>query len=155
MIAITVVAAVVMHTWVNTMVTNQARQSQTAIRIEQVQFDSVTIGGTDYNYIKIAIRNTGTVGVVIKTVYVYKGDTQIWKFDSVDVAFSAGDLKEVGFTNALNWGSSKLSVPDIEKPILPITFGDLRLEKASAYVIKIVTDIGFSVEGTYYTPNKW
>lgn len=123
MIAIAVAASVVMYTWVNTMVANQAKQSQTAIRIEQVQFlDTRT-------RIEITIRNTGTVGAVIKTVYVYKSDTLIQKFDGDGEAYLAGELRAFSVTMAT------------------------ALAKSSAYQIKVVTDIGFSAEGTYYTPN--
>lgn len=127
MIAIAVAASVVMYSWVNSMVKNQATQSQTAIRIEQVQFLATR---TD---VEITIRNTGTVGAVIKTVYVYKSDTLIQKFDAtgpLPIAYSAGELK--AFTL------------DMSTPAL---------DQSSAYQIKVVTDIGFSVEGTYYTPN--
>jgi flagellin-like protein len=125
LIAIAVAASVVMYSWVNTMVANQAKQSQTAIRIEQVRFPTSTS-------IIISIRNTGTVGAMIKTVYVYKSDTLIRKFDSIDTAYSAGELKDL--VNLM--------------PYSP-------LQVASAYSIRVVTDIGFSVKGTYYTPNTW
>ena len=123
MIAIAVAASVVMYTWVNTMVTNQAKQSQTAIRIEQVRFLTTTS-------IEITIRNTGTVGAVLKTVYVYSTDTLMSK-NSIDQAYTAGELRAFTITS------------------------ETTLSAHAAYDIKIVTDIGFSVTGTYYTPNTW
>ena len=159
MIAIAVAASVVMYSWMNTMVKNQATQSQTAIRLEEVQFNNVSLtGGANSQFIKISIRNTGTVGAVITTVYVYQQDTQLFKFDDLSIAFSANELKAVGFTNNTaidttgEWetdaGLGEVDVIKVE------TMGTL-LEPATAYRIKMVTDIGFSVESTYYTPNQW
>jgi len=156
MIAIAVAASVVMYSWMNTMVKNQSTQSQTAIRLEEVQFNVVA----DEKFIKVSIRNTGTVGAVIKTVYVYKQDTQLYKFDNLDIAFSANTLQDVGFTSSTStvttietWKTvAKLGEVDVIKPSLTMTDA---LGVATSYRIKMVTDIGFSVEGTYYTPNQW
>jgi len=162
MIAIAVAASVVMYSWMNTMVKNQATQSQTAIRLEEVQFN---INETlKEQYIKISIRNTGTVGAVIQTVYVYQQDTQLYKFDNLGIAFSANQLQAVGFTNNTDttketWNDdSSLGECDVVKSTdgnddaLVMT---VALKTATAYRIKMVTDIGFSVESTYYTPNQW
>ena len=167
MIAIAVAASVVMYSWMNTMVKNQSTQSQTAIRLEEVQF-SVKEANTTAGYvrdagqfIKISIRNTGTVGAVIQTVYVYQQDTQLYKFDGLSIAFSAGELKAVGCTNVTmattdDWEDAvtgaDLGEIDVIKDGLSMT---IPLETATAYRIKMVTDIGFSVESTYYTPNQW
>jgi len=164
MIAIAVAASVVMYSWMNTMVKNQATQSQTAIRLEEVQFnvkeiDNLTAGKEQF--IKISIRNTGTVGAVIKTVYVYQQDTQLYKFDGLNIAFSANELKAVGFTNSTaekiptktEWGTyASLGEVDVIKAGIDM---DTDLETATSYRIKMVTDIGFMVESTYYTPNEW
>lgn len=157
MIAIAVAASVVMYSWVNTMVKNQSTQSPTAIRIEEVQFDA-EVTGQLYYFIKISIRNTGTVGAVIKTVYVYQQDTQLYKFDDLNIAFSANQLQAIGFTDGVfsdvdAWESAcDLSAPDVIKDRQTMSIG---LQTATSYLIKVVTDIGYIVEGTYYTPNSF
>jgi len=162
MIAIAVAASVVMYSWMNTMVKNQATQSQTAIRLEEVQFNVALVDTTVPDgleqFIKISIRNTGTVGAVIKTVYVYQQDTQLYKFDDLNIAFSANQLQDIGFTNSTStiknsWNdNSGLGECDVVKNTMstPTALGT-----ATSYRIKMVTDIGFSVESTYYTPNEW
>jgi len=145
-----------MYSWMNTMVKNQSTQSQTAIRLEEVQFN---VNDTE-QFIKISIRNTGTVGAVIKTVYVYQQDTQLYKFDGLDIAFSANSLQAVGCTNAT------MTIAEWENEANDVGLGEIdvikdklsmptALKTATAYRIKMVTDIGFSVESTYYTPNEW
>jgi len=151
MIAVAVAASVVMYSWVNTMVKTQATQSQTAIRIDQVQF---------YNYqdtmqISVSIRNTGTTGAVIQTMYIYRADAQIAKLDKVNIAIPAGVLSSFGFTTAQSVGGVPQWYADPVDAANQIILPEGELRTSAAYLIRLVTDNGFSVEGTYYTPNNF
>jgi len=151
MIAVAVAASVVMYSWVNTMVKTQATQSQTAIRIDQVQFFNYK----DTMQIAISIRNTGTTGAVIQTMYVYRADAQIAKMDKVNIAVPAGVLSTFGFTTAQSIGGVPQWYAEPVDAANQITLPAGELKTSAAYLIKLVTDNGFSVEGTYYTPNNF
>ena len=152
LIAIAVAASVVTYSWVMSMVKTQGGQAQTSIRIDEVLFG---LEATNKNGIKITIRNTGSVAAVIQTVYVYKGDTQILKQDGIAFAISATTLGEVGLkTTGTVWINLKPSMGTEPTKIYTVTFAS-DLAVSSAYIVKVVTDNGFTVEGTYYTPSAF
>jgi flagellin-like protein len=155
LIAISVAASVVTYSWVMSMVKTQGGQAQTMIKVDEVLFGRDS-GGTGCG-ILVSIRNTGSVAAVIQTVYVYKGDTQILKKDGFGYAITAGAVKSLGFSEVawanLRSGGIKLPTPD-KTYDSGITFSS-DLEFSSAYLVKVVTDNGFSVEGTYYTPSAF
>jgi len=154
LIAIAVAASVVTYSWVMSMVKTQGNQAQTMIKVDEVLFGRDS-GGTKSG-ILISIRNTGSVAAVIQTVYVYKGDTQILKKDGFGYAITAGAVKSLGFSEVawtdLRSGGIKLPTPD--ETYVSETFSS-DLVVSSAYLVKVVTDNGFSVEGTYYTPSAF
>lgn len=151
MIAVAVAASVVMYSWVNSMVKSQATQSQTAIRIDQVQFFNYK----DTMQISVSVRNTGTTGAVIQTLYIYRADAQIAKVDKVNMAVPAGVLSTFGFTTAQAVGGAQQWYAEPVDATNQITLPAGELKTSSAYMIRMVTDNGFSVEGTYYTPNNF
>ncbi len=117
--------------WVLTRVSPQVGgEPVQTVYIDDIKVGSVTYYLEEYNFIKVSIRNTGTVGAVIKTIYVYKQDTLLQTFSGTE-AFSAGELRDITVVMTTD------------------------LQTATAYNIKAVTDIGFSMEGTYYTPNTF
>jgi flagellin-like protein len=144
--------------WVLTRVTPQVGWLASA---QTVYIDDVTIDGVLYalepalNAVKISIRNTGSVTAVIQTVYVYKGDTQILRKDLIGYAISATTLGEVGLkTTGTTWTVLKPSLGTEPSQHFEVTFAK-DLVTSGAYVVKVVTDNGFSVEGTYYTPSEF
>jgi len=168
LIAIAVAASVITYSWVMTMIKSQGSQAQTAIRIEDVQFGRDETGtgeGTQIgDALKITIRNTGSVPVIIQTIYVYKGDNQVVRKDGIAFAISAAEVKailleETGIT--LGSVLPAISADSGDKEITGQTIKGYNsttpaeLSKSSAYVIKVVTDNGFISEGTYYTPSAW
>jgi len=144
--------------WVLTRVAPQVGWLASA---QTVYIDDVTIDGVLYalepalNAVKISIRNTGSVAAVIQTVYIYKGDTQILKKDGIGYAIPATTLEEVGLkTTGTTWTVLKPSLGTEPSQHFEVTFAK-DLEESSAYIVKVVTDNGFSVEGTYYTPSAF
>lgn len=156
LIAISVAAAVITYSWVMTMISSQGSQAQTAIRIEDVAID---YQGTA-SQLKLNIRNSGGVTTQIQTLYVYDGDTRMVKYDGINYAIPAGETKEIGFTEAADWSTTVVTAPDdktYERDSTP-TFAlaaDEDFVVSHAYTIKIVTDNGFTVEGTYYSPSSF
>lgn len=155
LIAISVAAAVITYSWVMTMIDSQGSQAQTQIRFEDVQFDN-TSGVSE---IIIAIRNGGGVVAQLQTLYIYDGDTRIVKKDDIGYAIDVGALLEVGFSESDTWksaGANNLTEPDL---LVGETFFDVEFitdfVTSHAYTIRLVTDNGFTIEGTYYSPSSF
>lgn len=125
LIAISVAAAVITYSWVMTMIDSQGSQAQTAMRIEDVEFTTDKIS-------IITVRNTGAVPVVITTIYIYQGDTKVMTDESPELAIVAGATSDITVT--------------LVAPSFVVS---------TAYRIKVVSDNGFVVEGTYYTPSAF
>lgn len=150
LIAIAVAASVITYSWVMSMVKTQGSQAQTSLRLDEAQLDVAN----SENQIKMDVRNTGSVAVLIKTLYVYHGDTLVVKQDDIDHAIPQGELHEIGFTDdATAWETGNIAAPT-DKTVLDVTFNE-NLATSAAYKIKLVTENGFSVEGTYYSPSSW
>lgn len=150
LIAISVAAAVITYSWVMTMIEGQGSQAQTNIRFEEVSFDNAT--GNIFQ-VKMVIRNAGGVTAQIQTFYLYLGDTRLLKVDDVAYAISAGDTAELGFANNTDPG---VWVDDgLSDPIRTTDTEDFELLVSKAYSVRIVTDNGFTIEGTFYTPSGW
>lgn len=152
LIAIAVAGAVVTYSWVMSMVKNQGSDAQTAIRI-----DEVLLGGVGGDFaVKITIRNTGSVPTTIETVYLYKGDAQIATLTSVDMPIADRELGTLSMesNDSVNWTTFVPAIGVmVEADRNNATSGDFDLVAGSGYLIKVVTDNGFSVEGTYYAPS--
>ncbi|MGF3522337.1 MAG: archaellin/type IV pilin N-terminal domain-containing protein [Candidatus Bathyarchaeia archaeon] len=156
LVAIAVAAAVVTYTWTMSMAANQSQQSQTSIKIDYVLFGQ---NGTRTNEtaVLVAARNIGTVPATIQTFLLLQGDKVIVSKSDVNVVVPAGQLKQIGFTNSTidagDWPEYKsggLALPNTGA-IVAVTFKDV-LSENTAYVVRIVTSTGFTMEGTYYTP---
>ena len=117
--------------------------------------------------VAISIRNTGSVATVIQTVYIYQGDTAILEFDGAAYTIQPSKVLKLGFTDgaatsetdwsnlALLSGGTALSSPNkIWASTDGITFSS-DLAVSTSYTVKVVTDNGFTVEGTYYTPSSF
>jgi len=148
LIAISVAAAVITYSWVMTMIEGQGSQAQTTIRFEEVIFD---LAGTE-SQIKFVVRNSGGVTAVIQTVYIYKGDTRLVKQDDIDYPIPAGDTAEMGLTSAGEW-TGTLAAPEV-LPETSVTW-IASFELNTAYSVKVITDNGFTIEGTFYSPTEW
>lgn len=147
LIAISVAAAVITYSWVMTMIDTQGKQAQTAIRFEDVTID---YAGTD-SQLKINIRNAGSVTASIQTLYIYDGDTRMVKLSDIAHAIPAGQTHELGFTGSTTWEGSVPEADDVTKHFSLAT----NFVTSHAYKIKIVTDNGFTIEATYYSPSEW
>ena len=145
LVAIAVAASVITYSWVTSMINTQSRTSQTSITLEEVLFQK-TAGPK--SAIKISLRNTGTVTAMIQTIYIYKGDTSITTKDGISYAISAGQLKSIGLNEETSWTS--VGTPD--DPLTTLPAFSAEFSASTAYTIKVVTDNGFVVVGTFYTP---
>ena len=127
LIAIAVAAAIVSYSWIMSMIKTQGSAAQTGIRLEIVEFTASTEGWNDW--INVTIRNVGSTGTKIQTLYVTNGGTSYVKDWSADNLINIGAKREMCFyTDGFNWTDNE------------------------AYDIKVVTDNGFTVDGTYYSP---
>jgi len=143
LIAIAVAAAVVTYSWVMGMISSQGSQAQTSIRIDVVEYH------TSQNYTAyVTVRNSGTVGVTIDTTYITNanGTTQTLSYAA---SASAGTFSPSG-SGVSDSIASKASA----KYTIYITHSTFRFIAGQPYVIKVVTDNGFAVEGTYYKPSS-
>ena len=130
LIAIAVAAAIVSYSWIMSMIKTQGSAAQTGIRLEMVEFAP---NGASNDWINVTIRNVGSTGTKIETLYVtYDGTIYAQDYTSANV-IGIGDKREMCF------GSNEL----------PSGFSWVEGE---AYDIKVVTDNGFTVDGTYYAP---
>ena len=114
------------------------------------------------NAAKISIRNTGTVPVVIQTIYIYQGSTQLFVKDQIGYALGAGTVKSLGLinTDSSNFGtltvkSAGITLTDPTQYVYVGTAWSTDLVASKAYTIKIVTDNGFNIEGVYYAPTSF
>ena len=125
-----------------------------------------TVTKVNVNAAKISIRNTGTVPVVIQTIYISQGSTQLFVKDQIGYALGAGTVKSLGLTTAT--GITATTFTDLQVKSAGITLTALpvsqmfsvatwstNLEVSKAYTIKIVTDNGFNIEGVYYAPTSF
>ena len=86
--------------------------------------------GASNEWINVTIRNVGSVGTKIETLYVTYGDTTFAQDYTSANVIAIGAKREMNFTaSGFTWG-----------------YGE-------AYDIKVVTDNGFTVDGTYYAPS--
>ena len=129
LIAISVAASVVTYTWVMTMIRNQTVQAQTSIRIDNVEFKKT---GNVRDRVEIVVRNTGSVAAVIETLYLTYPNSTVAVHDLGGTVIQPG--RTCTFNVTLSAGSY--------------------WEAGKAYGVKIVTDNGFTAEGTYYSPNE-
>jgi len=129
LIAIAVAAAIVSYSWIMSMIKTQGSAAQTGIRLEIVEFS-----GTSNVWINVTIRNVGSAGTKIETLYVTYGDTTYSQDYTSANVIAVKDKREMCF------GSDEL----------PTGFSWVEGE---AYDIKVVTDNGFTVDGTYYAPS--
>ena len=123
LIAIAVAAAIVSYSWIMTMIKTQGSAAQTGIRLELVKF----IGSDQIN---VTIRNVGSTGTKIETLYVIHGG------DNFVQDYTSGNVIGVGAKREMNFTASGFT-----------------WEAGEAYDIKVVTDNGFTVDGTYYAPS--
>ena len=129
LIAIAVAAAIVSYSWIMSMIKTQGSAAQTGIRLEMVKFT-----GVSNEWINVTIRNVGSTGTKIETLYVTYGSTTYAQDYTSANNIGIGAKREICFGNnalptGFNW-----------------TAGE-------AYDIKVVTDNGFTVDGTYYAPS--
>ena len=106
---------------------------------------------------KVTIRNTGSVVAVIDAIYVYKGSDLIMKAELTSGnAISAGDVKSFGIVQAsdVTWANLKPSMGSVDTTATA-SETTTYLEVSTGYVVKVITDTGFSTEGTYYSPSSW
>ena len=128
LIAIAVAAAIVSYSWIMSMIKTQGSAAQTGIRLEIIEF-----AGASNEWVNVTIRNVGSTGTKIETIYItYGGTNYAQDYTSANV-IGVGDKREMCF------GSNEL----------PSGFVWIDGE---AYDIKVVTDNGFTVDGTYYAP---
>ena len=131
LIAIAVAAAIVSYSWIMSMIKTQGSAAQTGIRLEIVKF---AMNGTNKDWVNVTIRNVGSVGTKIETLYVTYGGTTYAQDYTGDNVIGLGDKREMCF------GTNELPGGFIWTP-------------GEAYDIKVVTDNGFTVDGTYYAPS--
>ncbi len=154
LIAISVAAAVITYSWVMTMIEGQGSQAQTTIRFEEVAFSLGNYSvNTNFSQIKLVVRNAGGVTAQLQTLYIYDGDTRMVKLDDIAYAIAAGETAEIGFTMAPSWNETVSSLP-ADKIVIGITLSS-HLVVSHAYTTRLVTDNGFTIEGTYYSPSGW
>ena len=131
LIAIAVAAAIVSYSWIMSMIKTQGSAAQTGIRLEMVEFAK---NGTNNDWVNVTIRNVGSTGTKIETLYINYGETTYAQDYNSTNTIKIGDKREICF------GSNEL----------PSVFSWIEGE---AYDIKVVTDNGFTVDGTYYAPS--
>ena len=114
------------------------------------------------NAVKMSIRNTGTVPVVIQTIYLSQGSTQLFVKDGIGYPLGAGTVNSLGLINsdssnfgALTVKSAGITLTDPTRYVYVGTAWSTDLSVSKAYTIKIVTDNGFSMEGIYYAPSSF
>jgi flagellin-like protein len=130
LIAIAVAAAIVSYSWIMSMIKTQGSSAQTGIRLELVEFAK---NGTANEWLNVTIRNVGSTTTTIETFYVtVGGNTYVQDFDAANV-INVGDKREMCFGGA--------EMPD-----------GFIWTTGEAYDIKVVTDNGFSVDGTFFSP---
>lgn len=165
LIGIAVAGAVVTYTWVMTMVQQQGTAAQTAIRIDEVMFANDNT--TDSLWAtKVTIRNTGSVAAIIDTVILYRGEAQIFKQDGIGFAVQSKTLGTFGICEDLLAPVDAVidfvwtgTIPDMgQVPNADNQYDatyNADLVTSTGYVIKVVTDNGFAVSGTYYTSSSF
>lgn len=160
LIAISVAAAVITYSWVMTMIDTQGKQSQTSIRVEDVMLDQYTVSTTIFDGVKVTIRNSGSVSAMIKTIYLYRGDTLAAKAETLedDYVILPGESGEIGVTSpGATWASlTKLgSDPAAGTGVKVAVAFNEPLKEGRVYTVRVVTDIGFSVQYTQTSPKTF
>jgi len=162
LIGIAVAGAVICYTWVMSMIKSQGAAAQTAIRMDEVIFGN----GTSANAfcVKVTIRNTGSVPTVIESIYVYQGDAQIAVITDVDYALGEKDIAAIAleqgpvevwadYSPDMGTEPGSQGVPgERNRGIATWTTG---LRTACGYLVRVVSDGGFTVEETYYSPSDY
>lgn len=127
LIAIAVAAAIVSYSWIMSMIKTQGSAAQTGIRLEMVEFTNSTGGSNDW--VNVTIRNVGSTATKIQTMYATVGGTTYVADYSPALLINIGAKREINFeADDFNWTNNE------------------------AYDLKVVTDNGFTVDGTYYSP---
>ena len=106
--------------------------------------------------VKVTVRNAGSVVIVVQTVYVYSGDTLIFKADNIGFSIAATKLGDVGIStatlaNKTTWDTTFTKVTLSDTNTIKKVSG-WTLSTSSLYKIRVVTDNGFVSEGSYSTP---
>lgn len=131
LVAIAVAASIVTYGWVMSMIKTQGAAAQTGIRIELVEF--ATNGTTSNDWVNMTIRNVGSAACRIQTIYItYNGTSYVQEYTTGNV-LNTGDKIKMCFGSAETPGVFAWSSNDV-------------------YNIQVVTDNGFSVDGTYFSP---
>jgi len=155
LIGIAVAGSVITYTFVMSMVKSQGSMAQIQIRLDEVLFG---FNDTDLCYaLKVTIRNTGSVPTVIESIYIYKGDAQIAQATDIDYALGEKETAAIALeqTEESDWEdySPDMGVdPNDRRTVATWTTG---LNAASGYLVRVVSDSGFTVEGTYYSPSDF
>ena len=116
LIAIAVAASVITYSWVMSMIGSQSTQAQTAVRIDNVEFDLQS------NNVTVTIRNIGSVSADIVTVGVKL--TSASSYSTVNVAPA----------RAIPVGTAS----DVE-----VNLSGLTLQSGYNYDVKVITSTGF------------
>lgn len=138
LIAIAVSASVLTYSWVQTMVTTQATQAQTQVRIENVSW-SINPAGDDTATIRI--RNTGSVPVTIESTAVKENKAgATYYYASTPLVLDMGESKDV------TWGSAASRGTGTDPTA---TF----IGNAKSYYIRVTAGTGFYAETVTTTPS--
>jgi len=155
LIAISVAAAVITYSWVMTMIEGSGSQAQTAIRVDIVSW----YDDSGHYALKATLRNTGGVAANIETLYIWDSETLIVTLEDIGFAIAPSAVSKLGFCEATagvpddttEW-TSAFGDADIDN-VDTITIEGGLFSPSHSYKVKLVTDNGFMVEGTYYTPS--
>lgn len=143
------------YTFVMSMVKSQGSMAQIQIRLDEVLFGNNTGDGSFC--VKVTVRNTGSVPTVIESIYVYKGDAQIAVTTDIDYAIGEKETASIAVeqTGEAQWGdySPDMGVDPNDRNAISTWTTDLNA--ATGYLVRVVADSGFTVEGTYYSPSDF
>ncbi len=141
LIAIAVAAAIITYSWVMGMIRSQGAQSQTSIRIDVVEFAS--IGGTR-NFIKATVRNTGSIGATIATIYIVDAAKVVAAYTTHTAITPTTTMATGPFG-----GGASAAVSAGSSTTFYVCYS---WTAGSGYTIRVATDTGFIAESTEYAP---
>jgi len=99
----------------------------------------------------------GCVPTVIESIYIYKGDAQIAQATDIDYALGEKETAAIALeqTEESNWEdySPDMGVDPNDRHM--VSTWTTSLNAASGYLVRVVSDSGFTVEGTYYSPSDF
>ncbi|MDQ1281568.1 MAG: hypothetical protein QG670_2833 [Thermoproteota archaeon] len=164
-ILILVVIAVVAFAIINLGSITQRGPPVTRVIIENVQFGQDMFGRLAYDGLEVTVQNTGTVTVRIQALYVYNGSEEVIMWNNIGLVLGASDADMLGFADDTALWNFLLPHMD------PLPYTNARvgssgvtttwststadLSVSIAYTIKVVTDNGFTVQDTFYTPDSF